>query len=188
MRQMAIVIFTIIWLTPSLVFAQIKDGFRDMRWGDAPTADFERVDRGPSKPSLYGSPEAVKYRRRSDKLAIGEVHLGSISYYFEDNKLREVFVYVNSEAPSTDFWAIADVLKATYGAPEINENRLNGGGVFSRWNEGNTKIFLTYRQTPVDLLNGNDLTIIDKAYAERVSQDKAAKDQKENNRKGRDDL
>ena len=191
MRQMAIVIFTIIWLTPSLVFAETKDGFRDMRWGDAPTADFERADSGPSGKSIMGSSEAVRYKRSSDKLTRGKVRLNGINYYFEDNKLCEVGVFVNNKAPSTDFWAIADALKVAYGAPEVNEEILEIGGRFSRWNEGNTMIFLTYLETKVDLVNGNQLIIIDKAYAERVSRDNAAKEQKEKTsaaNAGRDDL
>lgn len=187
MRHATICLFALVGLTPVIAFAQIKDGFRDMRWGDAPTQDFDRVERGSSERS-FSSGNAVKYRRRSDKLSIGDVKVRSIFYYFEDNKLREVVVDVNGSGSSTEFWKIADILKATYGAPEVNEHRLDGGGVFSRWNKDNTKIFLTLRDTPVDIVNGTDLKIIDKTYQEQVARGEATRNQQENARKGRDDL
>ena len=191
MRQMAIVIFTIIWLTPSLVFAETKDGFRDMRWGDAPTADFERAEGGPLQKSHLGSSEAVRYKRSSDKLTIGKVDLNGIFYFFEDNKLCEVHVSVNSErlgpGKAADFRVIADALKLAYGAPAKEE--ISDVGGLSVWSVGNTRIFLIYLEARVDIVN--QLMIIDNAYLERVSRDKAAKEQKEKTsaaNAGRDDL
>jgi hypothetical protein len=164
-----------------------KDGFRDMRWGNPPQQGFDRFSGKKHESSLSAS-SAIGYRRRTDKLSVGEVPLKAIDYYFDDKCLREVVLTVDNANRRTSFVELSKIITATYGPPAIDEMRLLGGGFQSRWSTDSTTIVLSQRKTPVEILNGVDVVFIDKAYGDKVADDSIEGRRKKDAAIGQDDL
>jgi hypothetical protein len=164
-----------------------KDGFRDMRWGNPPPKGFERVAGKKHESSLSAS-SAIGYRRRTDKLSVGEVPLKAIDYYFDDNHLREVVVTVDHVNRRISFIELSNILTAVYGPPTINEMQLVGGGFQSRWATESTIVVLSQRRTPVEILNGVDIVFIDRIYGERVAADSIEGSRQKDAAVGQNDL
>jgi len=62
-----------------IAFKNEPDGFRGLKWGDAPTEDMVFSYRVVSEYNIY---KGNYYYRKSDKLNIGSAELDSIKYIF----------------------------------------------------------------------------------------------------------
>lgn len=187
MRLFTLILAVIASVLPTPVFAEDKDGFRDMKWGDAPTAEFQELDQA-EQIQLASSPKQVYFSRPSDKLAIGSTRLERIIYCFDNNELRKVHIFATRRNPALSALQIEQVLKATYGLPEVNEAPLQTGGCVSVWEKGKTRVSLTFRKTPFEELNGTELLLVDKVYSDRERQEEAIRRLEKDAKVGQEDL
>jgi len=103
--------------------AGLKPGFRDLKWGDGPTATMVFLDeRADGERAFY---------RSSDALWIGPVPLTRIIYSFFSDQLRGVEMSV---APK-DLPALTETLNGVWGQPQ---NMDSGNGQVSRWYSENS--------------------------------------------------
>jgi hypothetical protein len=91
----------------SVFYLDAKNGFRDLKFGSAPTKDMElvRVDG-----------EARIYQRPHDALEIGDGKCKRILYVFDKNRLHGVSVTTEGRNNSR---AVRDALYAAYGEPTL---------------------------------------------------------------------
>jgi len=137
----------------SLAYLDAKNGFRDVRFGSAPTKDMElaRVDG-----------EEKIYVRPRDSLEIGGGTCKEILYVFHAGRLRAVSV-------STEGWknnrAVRESLHAAYGAPSVpseygGRERWIGNRVVVEYSENRDGGAVTYFRTKASVdtkdEDGND--------------------------------
>lgn len=103
--------------TPSAPTTSMKPGFRDLRWGDAPTPEMKRLTR---------SGALASYQRPADRLVIGAASVSSIRYYFEADRLRGVEVTLAAAQYET---AVASLVEAWGPGDPLSTGGLEG----SKW-------------------------------------------------------
>jgi len=101
----------ILLIIPCIAIAELKDGFRDLKWGDAPII-------GEMK-KIYDNEKTSLYVRESDKLFIENIPLNSIAYIFYENH----FSYVDVRANKKYYGELVSILKKEWG----NDFEFNGG-------------------------------------------------------------
>jgi hypothetical protein len=90
------------------------DGFGGIKWGTNILTLKNMVDSGDGF-----------YRKRNDKLTIGNVKLYDIWYYFKNNKLYAVTIFFNNQ----QYELLKKVCEEMYGKPEVTiSNSLNWNG------------------------------------------------------------
>jgi hypothetical protein len=127
--------------------------FRDLTWGDTITGAFEKV----------GDPGdgAMLYKRRADKLMVGDAPLKAILYAFRDNRLERVMVMCDPTAVPV----LERALIAKYGDPTPAAGQLN-------WVSENTMISLQ----PKGVCLFSEKKAVDRSTRERASADRRAAD------------
>jgi hypothetical protein len=85
---------------------EFRAGFRDVRWGDAPTLEMTPV-------KTEG--EETLYMRASDVMRLGEGRLSGINYQFWRGRLAGVFIQI---APGS-LDRVVEALTALYGRPAL---------------------------------------------------------------------
>lgn len=99
----------------SLADLDTKNGFRDARFGMAPS-ELE----GASKLQDQGSGHLEQWERRGDKLQIGGAKLFGIRYVFDRGRLSAVLIMASEDS---DFRAMRDVLVEAYGPPDVHDGQ-----------------------------------------------------------------
>lgn len=107
----------IIRLLISLLFLSISsianassiEGFREMKWGDAPSKVGQHcTDR------YYSNEKEFSCSKKGEKIKIGDVTIQDVTYSFFENKLYSIHIkYISS------FYNIEPILIAKYGEPEM---------------------------------------------------------------------
>lgn len=127
--------------------------FRDLSWGDTLTGDFEKVgDAGDN---------AILYRRRADKLMVGDAPLKTIMYAFRDNRLERVMVMCDPTAVPV----LERALRTKYGDPTPAAGQLN-------WVSENTMISLQ----PKGICLFSQKKAVDRTIRKRAAADRRAAD------------
>ena len=105
-----------------IAFKNEPDGFRGLKWGDAPTEDMifyhqEVGEYSPNKGNYYMQGLLV------DKLNIGSAKIRSISYIFNlySNQFYKVNLFFNSE---TNFKILKIICEGKYGKPTLEDKYL----------------------------------------------------------------
>lgn len=114
----------------SAEYLDAKNGFRDVTFGQAPTADMVRRSR--SKVTVLA---LDMYARPHERLAIGRVKLDYILYGFYKERLIEVDLKVRPE----DCQLLTRFLEAAYGGPSEKTN----GSLVREWNGESVSLMWT---------------------------------------------
>lgn len=96
----------------------LKPGFRDLKWGDGPTATMVFLDERADGEKAFS--------RSSDALRIGPVPLIGITYSFFSGELRSVEMRVAAK----DLPALMDTLSAVWGSAQTMDS---SSGQVSKW-------------------------------------------------------
>lgn len=96
-----------------IAFKNEPDGFRGLKWGDAPTEDMVFSYRVVSEYNIY---KGNYYYRKSDKLNIGSAELDSIKYIFnlysnQFYKMQSIFT------GETNYNILKIILEGRFGKP-----------------------------------------------------------------------
>ena len=131
MRYPAAITATIL-LSTTMVYAQarnpIPNGFRELKWGSSVTADF--VWNGKT------------YTRPADDLRIGRLTAKSITYRFENKRLRGVNLTFEGESARK----LESVFTENFGEGK-NQYDSSSGASFTNWKSEQTNILMLVNET-----------------------------------------
>ena len=138
MKKIILLSIILIFLTTGIGFAfqNEPDGFRGLKWGDAPTEDMYFSSQAISKYDIH---KGNYYYRKSDKLKIGSAELVSIKYLFNlySNQFYKVWGMFYSE---TNYDILKIIFEERFGLPTKLKNKKYP--LF--WNGDKTKIQLFF--------------------------------------------
>lgn len=122
LRSLALCVFSAAVGSWSYCHAEeVKNGFRDTRWGQPPAPDMTPCDWRTNGPPSMEFVQTIGKRawhfmvRKNDRLQIGNVPLRAIEYVFVENQLRLVRAFPKHRA---DWGALEKLLTEQYGKPE----------------------------------------------------------------------
>jgi hypothetical protein len=97
--------------TPASAGATIKPGFRDLRWGDAPTAEMKPLGRWTNWSGTYTDLES--FERPGDELHVASVAIFNLVYGFRAGRLAAVKFKIDP----AQMQAMLNALSRTWGEP-----------------------------------------------------------------------
>ena len=139
LRKILLAIVLIFLITGmGFAFQNEPDGFRGLKWGDAPTEDMEFSYQVISKYDIY---KGNYYYKKSDKLKIGSAKLDSIRYLFNlySNQFYKVQAIFTGE---TNYNILEIILEGRYGKPTSIRERKDG--YFLWWTGDKVEISLFF--------------------------------------------
>lgn len=123
-------VFVVLILCFNFMFGADSDGFRDIKWGDAPTKEMVI--------SKYDATTNIKkYYLQNEKLSVGEASITGISYWFFDDKFMGAFMQFSG---LSNFESLKSTLDAKFG----NAHRPNKYLDDYMWMGGNTRVAIYY--------------------------------------------
>lgn len=132
-----LIIFTSILFAEEIkyTFQNEPDGFRGLKWGDAPTEDMKFV--------LKNVYSGNCYYRKDDKLNIGTAKLNYIFYHFTlySNQFSDVVADFYSK---TDYDILKIIFKEKFGKPILISEEKGKDRHFLIWKGEKAKICLTF--------------------------------------------
>jgi hypothetical protein len=144
-----ILLVSLIFLTVCIVgfaFPNEPDGFRDLKWGDAPTEDMKLENEwmlNNTLPSEYWDNARI-YRRNNENDQIGSAKLYWIEYHF-NFRSNQLFKVTASFSNRKNFEILKIIFEDRFGEPTKEEKN------FLLWNGEKAKVHLIYFE------NGGDM-------------------------------
>lgn len=86
------------------LFSVEIQGFRDFKWGSAPSVDMVIIDK-------HDQTKEIKYKKLNENLKIGNIEIKSVIYFYFDNQLEAIRVTSGKK----EFEDISEILVAKYG-------------------------------------------------------------------------
>jgi len=142
MKKVILLSIILIFLITGIGFAfqNEPDGFRGLKWGDAPTEDMKFFIE-----NLDGIDKGYEYTRPNENNYIGSVEISSVYYYF--NLRNNQFYKMSTGFGKKYLCVFTAIFKDRFGEPTKEEKYLNGYGII--W-DGEITLIRMFYNTDVD--------------------------------------